>query len=212
MKTEELIHALAEDAAAREPTPGRTLAVALLTGALVGAVVFAVLLGPRPDIAESVHQWRFLFKFAVTGALAAAAVAICARLMLPVVSVQTRAWLLSAPLAVVLAGLAVELASVPQDAWGARLIGVNWLFCLVSIPTIAAAPLVAVLLALRRGAPSRPALAGAVAGLSAGAIAAVFYALHCPDDSPLFVATWYTLAIGLVTAAGAFAGRRFLRW
>ncbi|HUI21148.1 MAG TPA: NrsF family protein, partial [Methylocella sp.] len=58
----------------------------------------------------------------------------------------------------------------------------------------------------------RPALAGAAAGLLAGAIGAAFYATHCPDDSPLFVATWYTLAIAFVTAIGAIAGARLLRW
>jgi hypothetical protein len=37
------------------------------------------------------------------------------------------------------------------------------------------------------------------------------YAAHCTDDSPLFVATWYTLATALVTAIGALLGVRFLR-
>ena len=39
------------------------------------------------------------------------------------------------------------------------------------------------------GVPTRPALAGAVAGLLAGGLAASFYAAHCTDDSPLFVTT-----------------------
>jgi hypothetical protein len=95
---------------------------------------------------------------------------------------------------------------------GQRLVGTNAIFCLKSIPFLAAAPLVAVLLALRQGAPEQPALAGAAAGLFAGAIGAACYATHCPDDSPLFVAAWYTLAIGLVAAIGAIAGRRLLRW
>jgi hypothetical protein len=55
-------------------------------------------------------------------------------------------------------------------------------------------------------------LAGAVAGLAAGGIAATLYAAHCTDDSPLFVATWYTLAIAILTGTGAFAGRVFARW
>ena len=41
---------------------------------------------------------------------------------------------------------------------------------------------------------------------------ATLYAFHCFDDSPLFVATWYTLATLVVTAAGALVGRRLLRW
>jgi hypothetical protein len=105
-----------------------------------------------------------------------------------------------------------ELLAVPAAEWGQRLAGTNAISCLKSIPFLSAAPLVAVLLALRQGAPEHPALAGAAAGLFAGAIGAACYATHCPDDSPLFVAAWYTLAIGFVAAIGAVAGRRLLRW
>jgi hypothetical protein len=65
---------------------------------------------------------------------------------------------------------------------------------------------------LRRGAATRPMLTGAVAGLIAGGIAATFYASHCVDDSPLFVATWYVIAIAFVALVGAIAGRWVLRW
>jgi hypothetical protein len=95
---------------------------------------------------------------------------------------------------------------------GPKTCGTNAIFCLKSIPFLAAAPLVAVLLALRQGAPEHPALAGAAAGLFAGAIGAACYATHCPDDSPVFVAAWYTLGIGIVAAIGAAAGSRLLRW
>jgi hypothetical protein len=47
--------------------------------------------------------------------------------------------------------------------------------------------------------------------LSAG-LAATLYASHCTDDSPLFVATWYTLSTALVTAIGALAGSKLLRF
>ena len=84
--------------------------------------------------------------------------------------------------------------------------------CLRSIPFLGFAPLIATLLALRNGAPERPALAGAAAGLFAGAIGAAIYATHCPDDSPLFVAVWYPIAIAFMTALGAMLGARLLRW
>jgi hypothetical protein len=38
------------------------------------------------------------------------------------------------------------------------------------------------------------------------------YATNCFDDSPLFVVTWYPLAIGTVTLAGYLSGRWLLRW
>jgi hypothetical protein len=77
---------------------------------------------------------------------------------------------------------------------------------------MAAAPAAGLFAALRRAAPARPGLAGAVVGLAAGGIGAILYALTCPDDSPLFVAAWYSFAIVIVTGACSMAGRRWLRW
>ena len=71
----------------------------------------------------------------------------------------------------------------------------------MSLPLLAAA-----LIGLRHGAPARPAVAGAIAGMLSAGLAATLYASHCTDDSPLFVATWYTLATALVTAVGALLG------
>ncbi|MDB5651693.1 MAG: hypothetical protein JWL62_3213 [Hyphomicrobiales bacterium] len=212
MRTDELIHALAEDVAVKEREPARTLALGVVVGAVLAGLVFAILLRPRPGIVQVADDLRFLFKFVEGGTLALAGVAICASLMRPSGRLAGRAWLLAVPLGLLLVAVITELLVLPQQTWGARLIGVNWMYCLAFIPVIAVAPLAALLMAMRHGAPSRPELAGAIAGLSAGGIAAFFYALHCPDDSPLFVATWYMLAIAAVTAAGAFAGRRYLRW
>jgi hypothetical protein len=47
--------------------------------------------------------------------------------------------------------------------------------------------------------------------LSAG-LAATLYASHCTDDSPLFVATWYTIGTALLAVIGAVAGARVLRF
>ncbi|MCC8942470.1 DUF1109 family protein, partial [Bradyrhizobium sp. Arg68] len=65
---------------------------------------------------------------------------------------------------------------------------------------------------LRQGAPAQPAVAGAVAGLLSAGLAATIYASHCTDDSPLFVATWYTLATAIVASVGAIAGKQVLRY
>jgi hypothetical protein len=80
------------------------------------------------------------------------------------------------------------------------------------IPLLSLGPLACIIYALRKGAPTNPGLAGAVAGLLASGIAATLYATHCTDDSPLFLATWYSLATGIVTLAGYAIGARALRW
>jgi hypothetical protein len=51
-----------------------------------------------------------------------------------------------------------------------------------------------------------------MAGLLSAGLAATIYASHCTDDSPLFVATWYTLSVALVTAIGALVGSRVLKF
>ncbi len=78
---------------------------------------------------------------------------------------------------------------------------------LMSLPLLAGA-----LYGLRHGAPTRPAIAGAIAGLLSAGLAATLYASHCTDDSPLFVVTWYSLAAAFIAAVGALAGSRVLRF
>ena len=84
--------------------------------------------------------------------------------------------------------------------------------CVANILLLSVIPFVAALVALREGAPASPAFAGMAAGLLAGALAAAAYVMHCTEDSPLFVAVWYMLAISLVTLVGLFLGRHLLRW
>ena len=93
-----------------------------------------------------------------------------------------------------------------------RLVGSNSRICMTAIPVMSLPILAGALIGLRHGAPARPAVAGAVAGLVSAGVAATLYASHCTDDSPLFVATWYTLATVLVTAVGALVGSRVLRF
>ena len=93
-----------------------------------------------------------------------------------------------------------------------RLVGHNMRYCTTMIPMMAAPILAALIVAMRAGAPQHPGWTGALAGAASAGLAAFLYASHCPDDSPLFVATWYPLATLVCAAVGAFAGRRFLAW
>ena len=212
MNTEQLIRALAADRPGRLPSLGAGFAAALAAGLAVAAVLFWLMLGPRSDIAAAAAMLPFIFKFVVTLVLAVAAAGLVLRLARP--GAAGGAWLLALLLGPTLLalGITLELLSVPQSGWWPRLIGSNSLLCLASIPLLAAPVLAALVLALRQGAPTEPAIAGAVAGLLAGSLGAALYAAHCVDDSPLFVATWYGLAIALVTIIGALAGARLLRW
>ncbi|WP_020186637.1 NrsF family protein [Methylopila sp. 73B] len=212
MKTSALIDALATDAG----TPPARLEPAFAAGAagavVVAGLLFAATLGVRPDAAVALGAVRFPFKFAVTLAGAVGAAVLALRLARPGASLRPGVVALGVAVALLASGVAAELVATPRDAWASRLVGHNALLCLASVTGLALGPLALLLAALRRGAPASPRAAGAAAGLCAGAIAATFYAAHCVDDSPLFVATWYPLGLGLVSALGAAAGERALRW
>jgi hypothetical protein len=143
--------------------------------------------------------------------LAGVAGALVLRLARPGMDVTT-AFLMLLIVPVMLAGAAlIELVLVgPQ--WQTKLVGSNSLVCLTAIPLLSLPLLAAILYALRRGAPTRPSMTGAVAGLIAAGLAAALYALQCTDDSPLFVAVWYPIAIVAVSLLGAVMAHRMLRW
>ncbi|MBL8564423.1 MAG: DUF1109 domain-containing protein [Hyphomicrobiaceae bacterium] len=212
MRTEDLIRALAADTAATPAPPRRAIAMALAAGAAVTALLFFALLGLRGDIATAMTAWRFGLKLVVTSALIATALFAAIRLSDPLAPPRAALAPVLAVPALLAIGAGVEMSALPHDEWAMRWIGKNSLVCLTTIPVLALAPLGALLYAMRSGAPSSPSLAGAAAGLLASGSAAFLYATHCTDDSPLFVATWYPIAILAVTAAGALIGRKVLRW
>ena len=212
MKTSELIAALAADPVARPAHFGRRVAAALALGLACALAVFALSLGPRPDFFAALGSVRFDLKFLDALALALPSLLLLVRLARPEARPGALALWLVAPLALLTAAAAVEMAVVPPDEWLPRLVGRNWLWCAAMIPAMAAPILAALVWALRAGAPQHPGWTGALAGAAAAGLAAFLYAAHCPDDSPLFVATWYPLATLVCAAAGAWAGRRFLAW
>ncbi|GGH57954.1 DUF1109 family protein [Frigidibacter albus] len=209
MKTDQLIAALAADAPA-EPGLGASLARWLLPALALTALALLGIWGLRPGLAAALMQPAVAAKVALPLVLAGTALVLALRSSRP----EARPSLL--PLAVLgalaLALLAAGLLTTPQARWPQAWLGNTALACLISIPALAVLPLAAGLLALRRGASTSPARTGLLAGLLAGAAATALYALHCPEDSPLFYVCWYGLGIVISGAAGRLLGPRLLRW
>ncbi len=212
MQTDSLIRALTVDhVAAGDWSTRRFLGVVAL-GWLVSGALFAVMLGPRADLAAVVGDWRFLLKFAVTLTLAATAFGLAAGLARPGAAIRSSALAILLAPAALAAASGLELVLIDPGAWVTRLVGSNAWVCLTAIPSLSIPLLAAALFALRKGAPMRPNVTGAAAGLVAGGLAAALYASHCTDDSPLFVMTWYSIAIGMTALIGGAIGGRVLRW
>jgi hypothetical protein len=212
MKTDDLIETLVQDAPRPQQSTATRVLGATVLGALAAGTLFSLSLGVRPDIGAALETWRFVFKLMLSLVAMACAWWACLQLARPEVRLKDVAGWIVVPLALLAVAVLYELAAMPPAHWYELAAGRYARTCLSAIPSLSIVPLAALLIALRAGAPQSPATTGAIAGLLAGGLSAALYATHCPDDSPLFVAVWYTLAVSLVTLTGALTGRRMLRW
>jgi len=212
METEQLIRTLAADNLHRARPVGAVLALTMLAAAPVATTIFLTAFGVRPDVMTAMHNPFFGLKFVVTLAMAVSAIVVGLHLSRPEATLKGWAWLLLIPAGILAAGIASEMMMPQRVPMMVRLVGSNSRVCMTAIPLMSLPLLAGALIGLRHGATARPAVAGAIAGLLSAGLAATLYASHCTDDSPLFVATWYTIATALVTAIGALAGARVLRF
>lgn len=212
MNTQELIERLAHDTRPALAPARQQLTRAGLLGGLVCTGLLLIVWGINPQMrAMAVHP-AFLTKMAWLAGLIAFSVHGLLRLSRPGMSAgQTWRGLALCVLAMLGLGLA-QSWQAQADARPALWMGASWQVCSVSIAALALPVLAALLWALRQLAPTRPALAGAVAGVMAGNVAASVYSLHCTETSFAFFALWYVAGIAAVSVLGALGGQRFLRW
>ncbi len=213
MNTSELEAMLARGAGAvQHPAAARRFALGLGWGALGATLLMSVLLGVRHDLDQAAGLPMFWVKIAFAAVLVAGSVAAALRVSRP------GAVLGRAPVTVALALAAIwllagaDLLAADPGARTALVFGRTWRVCpwniaLLSVPGFAAA-----IWAMRGLAPTRLRLAGASAGMLAGALGALVYSLHCPEQAAPFIAVWYVAGIAIPAAVGALVGPQLLRW
>jgi hypothetical protein len=213
MKTDDLVALLSTNP---EPVDRRSLArtlhVALAAGLIVSLGIALAALGVRSDLMTARALVFLLLKLAFTVGIVGVASMYLTRLARPGGERKTSAVLVAIPFGAIAVLSVISLGFAPSSHWDKMIVGDQWLECLLSIPIIAIVPFAATIFAVRRAAPTNLVRAGAVAGLIAGGVSAMAYALHCTDDSLPFVAVWYGGTIVLCTLAGAALGPRLLRW
>ncbi len=213
MKTDDLIALLATGVTPVDPTlPEKRFRTALAAG-LLGSVLWVLgVHGLRPDLAQVSHNPMLWVKFAFPASVGITALLISLRLSRPGMPVGPLRWALWIPAAGM--GLLSALALIPAtpDERVALVLGQTWRVCAESIAVAALPAFAASLWAFKGLAPTRPALAGASAGLLAGAVGALAYALHCPELAAPFLAVWNTLGMLIPAAIGAWLGPRVLKW
>jgi hypothetical protein len=212
MRTDNLIAFLAEDAAPVRPGHvAGVLALGLIGGMAVSAALMMGWLGLRPDIGEAVTTAPFWIKFAYTLVLTVSGFWIVER-QARAASKAGGGLLLGAFALAAMVGLAVIQLAPPDAPRHAMIMGHSANVCTRNIIVLSLPIFAGLFWAMRKLAPTRLVLAGASAGLLAGAAGAWVYAFHCDESAAPFMAIWYTLGIGASGALGALLGRWGLRW
>lgn len=213
MKTDELITMLASGADAIDPHALRRRFAFALGLSLAGTtILMLLLLGARPDIAEAALLMMFWMKLAFPAAILFGALFATVRLSRPGVRLGKVPLAIAAPVfAVWLFSAIVLLNAAPEDRHQ-LIFGNTWASCPITIAALSVPLFGALLWAMRGFAPTRFALAGAAAGLLAGASGALIYALHCPEMAAPFLGIWYVLGMLIPAAVGAVIGPWTLRW
>ncbi len=213
MKTDDLVAMLSANV---EPVGrglvGRAISIAVAAGAAIALGFMLVGLGIRADLTTTRATVFLLLKVAFALAVVGLAIRYLTRLARPGAECGISPLAIAVPFAAIVLLGAISLGGAPSSHWDRMLLGDQWLECLLSIPIIAIVPFAVTIFAVRRAAPTNLVRTGAVAGLIAGGVSAMAYALHCTDDSLPFVAVWYGGTIVLCTLAGAVLGPRLLRW
>ena len=213
MKTDDLVTLLAAGVA---PVPasavGRRFAVAMVAGITGAVLLLAVTLGVRGDLAQAAGELMFWLKPAFAACLALAGLIATERLARPGMRLGLVWAALATPVLALWLVATVMLINAAPAHRADLILGDTWKECPFNIAFISLPLFAATLWALKGLAPTRLAIAGASAGLLAGALGALVYALHCPESTAPFLAVWYVLGIAIPTLAGAVLGPRVLRW
>lgn len=213
MKTDDLISFLATGATAVPAnTVRRSFILALGCGALGAFFVMAILFGIRHDLIQAMSEWLFWLKLVFAGSLALAGGIATNRLGRPGARLDQIWMALITPVIVVWIASAVALIMADPVQRDDLIFGITWKSCPFNIALISLPFLMTMFWVMRQLAPTHLRLAGASAGLLAGSLGTMVYALHCPESAIPFVGIWYVLGIAIPTLIGALLGPRTLKW
>ncbi|MGH7025545.1 MAG: NrsF family protein [Caulobacteraceae bacterium] len=214
MKTSELIEALAavDNNSITPVAPSLRLAPAALAGALVALAVLALWLGVQP-LGQAARASWFWMKAGYSLTLAVGGFLLLVPLARPGARLGLAGGVISVIALLAIWTMAMHaIMRTNADHRAALWLGQTWRVCALRILALAAPIFIAIVLVLRRLAPTRLVLTGAAAGLLAGGLSAAVYGLYCQETAAPFVAVWYSLGVAGSAAVGALIGPRLLRW
>jgi hypothetical protein len=213
MKTRDLVARLASNVSPveRKVVP-RLLNRALLHGFAGSTALLVALYGVRSDMPDLILTTMFWVRLAFPLAIIAAAMKLAERLGRPGARLRLAWFAVALPIVTMLLAAGSILLATPPGYRLELMLGTTWRTTTASVVLLSLPSLAAMLCAMRRLAPTRLALAGAGAGLLAGAQGLLVYSLYCSEMAAPFWGVWYVLAIVTMAAVGAAIAPHCLRW
>jgi hypothetical protein len=213
MKTRDLVARLARDISPveRNAVP-KLLNRALMLGLAGSTVLLVALYGVRSDMPDLILTMMFWVRLVFPLAIIAAAMKLAERLGRPGASLKFAWFAVALPIVTMLLAAGSILIATPPGYRLQLMLGTTWRTTTASVMVLSFPSLTAMMHAMKQLAPTRLALAGAGAGLLAGAQGLLVYSLYCSEMAVPFWGVWYVLAIAITTAIGAGIAPHCLRW
>ncbi|MFM0076437.1 DUF1109 domain-containing protein [Paraburkholderia sediminicola] len=213
MRTSDLILRLTNSLTTIEPNSvSRRLNRSLSVGLAGSMAMLVVIYGIRSDMPELLLTTMFWIRLAFPVATLITALKLAGRLGRPGVPVKLAWFAVTLPFIAMLFVASLMLIATPPGYRLELMLGTTWRVATVNIVLLSLPSLATVMHAMKGLAPTRLALAGAGAGLLAGAQGSLVYSLYCSEMSVPFWGTWYVLGIVITAGIGAVFAPLYLRW
>lgn len=208
MNTNDLIKILAQ-----APRPHEKLHLVAFGILIVicSTVVTSLILGLRPRVMVFDFSTPLLVKLALLSMLAATAVQYLKEQSVPIA--QHYAYILARITGALFAMLLInEWINVDHQKITALFYLSNFRACIFFVTCYGVLGALLLTIHMQASAPLNAKKAAAGIGFAAAATGAIGYALHCPVDSPNFIAVAYGIPVFFLTVISRIALPRFLKW
>jgi hypothetical protein len=199
-----------------KPVRRRTPGGDWLMLALLCAIELGLFLGlgfMRPDMSMAMEQPSFWWKSASLGLIALVGGAVAVLSLDPAASPRGGLrWLMTIAACCLLAGWLIDASRDGLPNLAARLNWPDGLLCVMKMVLLSVPAVIGLGLLMRRGAATDAAGTALAAGIAAASWGAFVFVFACPHDDPLYIAVWYAIGCGLVTAFSRWTLPRLTRW
>lgn len=198
-----------------EPVRPMRPSAGIVRAGLAAAATLAVLVatvGLRPDIMQGELHTTHLLSCGLIAVLAVASTYAVIDMARPQMGQNRTGWIWATAMAGLLPATALVTSALQYGRTGnVAMDGDGWA-CMVMGVALGVFTATALTLWLRRGAPSRPALAGWLTGLASGSVGMFVFSLYCPHNDIGHIGLWHGLSVGFSALLGRMLVPRLIRW